>query len=37
MTPAGFETAIPAGERPLIHASDRKATANGSSYVENVK
>ena len=31
MTPAGLEPAIAADERPLIHASDGKATAIGSS------
>jgi hypothetical protein len=30
MPPAGFETAIPASERPQTHALDRAATAIGS-------
>jgi hypothetical protein len=29
MPPAGFELTIPASERPLIHALDRKATGIG--------
>jgi hypothetical protein len=37
MTPGGFEPAIPTGERPQIHASDRTVIAIGSSRVENVK
>ena len=31
MPPAGFEPAIPAGERPQIHALDRGATGIGNS------
>jgi hypothetical protein len=31
MPPAGFEPAIPTGERPQVHALDRAATGIGIS------
>jgi alkylhydroperoxidase family enzyme len=34
MPPAGFETAIPASERPLAYALDRAAT--GSAYFRSI-
>ena len=33
MSPAGFETAIPANERPQTHALDRAPTGNGIIYL----
>ena len=33
MTPAGFEPAIPVGERPRTYALDRSATGMGSGIL----
>ena len=33
MSPAGFEPAIPASERPQTHALDRAATAIGDQTI----
>jgi hypothetical protein len=36
MSPAGFEPAIPASERPQIHALDREATGIGTSRINRL-
>ena len=37
MPPAGFEPAIPVGDRPQTHALDSSATAIGSSEVFTIR
>jgi len=37
MPPAGFETAIPAIERPQTHALDRAANGTGSKILRPAK